>query len=280
MRKKTPFHLSTITLLTILMILSCVVILCFCDATIWKPFETWTFLLQSDKDKTLYNIAISYVAAYIFYILQVYIPEKNKEEELIPLRAAIQREVQFFTIWIVILWTNYYKYVIEQGKLNKPISKSLDSIFEESNMYDVLKLINLSDPSTQQAIYSSNYTWRNYTRDSLTKIINWGKEIIANRAAELPPEIYYAVFYMTEESSIVFLMQQLLSLPPSSFPFTTLAETIPTKPETHTIDLSTDIASIKTLVKWVNTEYSFLSNQKKYTIPSIHNIDISSYANW
>lgn len=280
MRKKKPFYLSAITLLTILMILSCLIIICFCDATVWKPFETWTFLLQADKDKTLYNIAISYVAAYIFYILQVYIPEKNKEEGLIPLRAAIQREVQFFTIWIVTLWTDYYKYVIEQGKLNKPISKSLDSIFEESTMYDVLKLINLSDTSTQQAIYSSNYTWRNYTKDSLTKIINWGKEIIANRAAELPPEIYYAVFYMTTESNIVFLMQQLLSLPPSSFPFTTLAETIPTKSETHTIDLSTDIASIKTLVNWVNTEYSFLNDQKKYTIPSIHKIDISSYAKW
>lgn len=83
MRKKKTVYLNTITLLTILMILSCVIIICFCDATVLKPFETWTFLLQSDKDKTLYNIAISYVAAYIFYILQVYIPEKNKEEGLI-----------------------------------------------------------------------------------------------------------------------------------------------------------------------------------------------------
>ena len=35
------------------------------------------FLFWSDEngDKTLYNIAISYFAAYVFYILQVYIPE-------------------------------------------------------------------------------------------------------------------------------------------------------------------------------------------------------------
>lgn len=280
MRKKMSFGLNTISLLTILMILSCVVIICFCDAAVWKPFETWTFLLQSDKDKTLYNIAISYVAAYIFYILQVYIPEKNKEESLIPLRAAVQREVQFFTIWIVTLWTTYYAYVIEQGKLNRPIPKSLDSIFDESNMYDVLKLINLSDISTQQSIYTSKYTWRNYTKDSLTKIINWGDNIIANRAVELPPEIYYAVFYMTKESSIVFLMQQVLSLSPSFCSFVTLADTIPKRQETHSIDLNSDIASIKILVNWVNTEYSFLNKQKKYTIPSIHNINISSYAKW
>ena len=281
MRKKKPFHLSTITLLTILMILSCLIIICFCDATVWRPFEAWTFLLQADKDKTLYNIAISYVAAYIFYILQVYIPEKNKEEELIPLRGAIQREVQFFTMRIVHLWMSYYKYVIEQEKLNKPISKTLDYIFEESNMYDVLSFINLSDISTQQVSHTSKYTWKNYTRDSLTIIIDWGNKIIANRAAELPPEIYYAIFYITQESHIVSVMHRMLSLPSTlPLPFTTLADTIPANMETQNIDLSTDITSIKTLINWVNAEYSFLSNQNKYTIPSIYNIDISSCANW
>lgn len=247
---------------------------------VWKPFETWTFLLQSDKDKTLYNIAISYVAAYIFYILQVYIPEKHKEETLIPLRAAVQREVQFFTIWIVTLWTTYYTYVIGQDKLNKPISKSLDSIFEENNMYEVLKSINLSDISTQPSIYSPQNSWRNYTKDTLTKIINWGNKIITNRATELPPEIYYAIFYVTTESNIVFLMQQMLSIPQSLLTLTTLAETIPTNTESQKRDLSTDIASIKVLVEWVNKEYDFLNSQKKYAIPSIHRIDISIYAKW
>lgn len=280
MRKKKSFSLNTITLLTALAVLSCIVIICFCDVTVWKPFETWTFLLQSDKDKTLYNIAISYVAAYIFYILQVYLPEKNKEETLIPLRAAVQREVQFFTIWIVTLWTTYYTYVIGQDKLNKPISKSLDSIFEENNMYEVLKSINLSDISTQPSIYSTQNSWRNYTKDSLTKIINWGNQIITNRAAELPPEIYYAIFYMTTESNIVFLMQKMLSIPQSLLSLTTLAETIPTNTELQKRDLSTDIASIKVLVEWVNKEYDFLNSQKKYDIPSIHRIDISIYAKW
>lgn len=280
MRKKKSSSLSTITLLTALMALSCIVIICFCDVAVWKPFETWTFLLQSDKDKTLYNIAISYVAAYIFYILQVYIPEKHKEETLIPLRAAVQREVQFFTIWIVTLWTTYYTYVIGQDKLNKPISKSLDSIFEENNMYEVLKSINLSDISTQPSIYSPQNSWRNYTKDTLTKIINWGNKIITNRATELPPEIYYAIFYMTTESNIVFLMQQMLSIPQSLLTLTTLAETIPTNTESQKRDLSTDIASIKVLVEWVNKEYDFLNSQKKYAIPSIHRIDISIYAKW
>lgn len=36
------------------------------------------FYTDSDGDHTLYNIAISYVAAYIFYLIQVYYPERKK----------------------------------------------------------------------------------------------------------------------------------------------------------------------------------------------------------
>lgn len=280
MRNKKTVCLSAITLLNILMVISCIIIICFCDWPILKPFKTWTFLLQSDKDKTLYNIAISYVAAYIFYILQVYIPEKNKEESLIPLRAAMQREIQFFIIWIVELWMLYYKHAVEKGKLNKSITKSIDYVFDENNMYEVLKFINLSDLSPRQTVHGSNYTWKCYTKETLTKIINWGNKIIANWAAELPPEIYYAVFYMTQESKVVFLMQQMLSFPEGLIDLTTLADTILVDPKTQKVNLSMDAASIKTLVEWVNEEYSFLSNQKKYTIPSIREINIVSRAEW
>lgn len=117
---------------------------------------------------------------------------------MIPLRGAMQGEVQFFTARIIYLWISYFKYVIEQGKLNKPISKSLDSIFEEKNMYDVLRFINLSDILTQQVSHTSKYTWKNYTKDSLTLIINWGDKMITNRAAELspPPKKYIMLFFI------------------------------------------------------------------------------------
>ena len=36
------------------------------------------FYTDPDGDHTLYNIAISYAAAYIFYLIQVYYPERKK----------------------------------------------------------------------------------------------------------------------------------------------------------------------------------------------------------
>lgn len=38
----------------------------------------WMFYTDADGDHTLYNIGISYVAAYIFYLIQVYYPERRK----------------------------------------------------------------------------------------------------------------------------------------------------------------------------------------------------------
>lgn len=37
-------------------------------------------LVDRNADHTIYNIAISYVAAYIFYLIQVYFPERNKTQ--------------------------------------------------------------------------------------------------------------------------------------------------------------------------------------------------------
>lgn len=39
------------------------------------------FCSDVNGDKTIYNIAISYFAAYIFYILQVYYPERKKTRD-------------------------------------------------------------------------------------------------------------------------------------------------------------------------------------------------------
>lgn len=53
----------------------------YSDAPLLLPEDWFGFLLcDPNDDKTIYNIAISYAAAYIFYIVQVYIPTTSKEK--------------------------------------------------------------------------------------------------------------------------------------------------------------------------------------------------------
>lgn len=42
-----------------------------------SPLLRYAFYSSPNGDKTLYNIGISVIAAYIFYIFQIYIPERN-----------------------------------------------------------------------------------------------------------------------------------------------------------------------------------------------------------
>lgn len=64
------------------------------------------FLFWSDEngDKTLYNIAISYFAAYVFYILQVYIPECKKTRRALETTALdaynlVNQTMLFLFVW-------------------------------------------------------------------------------------------------------------------------------------------------------------------------------------
>lgn len=82
--------------LSILLLLSIFIIVRFCQ----YPLIIHTQLLEklfvsTSNDDTLYNIAISYVAAYIFYIFQVYIPAMlNHRKSYKLLFSSISKEIE------------------------------------------------------------------------------------------------------------------------------------------------------------------------------------------
>ena len=66
----------------------------------------YLFYSKEMGDKTLYNIAISYFAAYIFYIIQVYYPESQKTKRALtnialPALNLINQTSMFLFVWDV-----------------------------------------------------------------------------------------------------------------------------------------------------------------------------------
>lgn len=68
--------------------------------------EILHFLFYSNPsgDKTLYNISISYFAAYVFYIIQIYYPERKKCKQVLtstslPVRNLINQTNMFLFVW-------------------------------------------------------------------------------------------------------------------------------------------------------------------------------------
>lgn len=67
------------------------------------------FLFYTDKnaDKTLYNISISYFAAYIFYLIQIYYPERKKTlNALLSTRTSV-RNMSMWIYRFLFVWDMY-----------------------------------------------------------------------------------------------------------------------------------------------------------------------------
>lgn len=77
------------------------------------------FLLYTEAktDHTLYNIGISYVAAYIFYILQVYLPAKNKTKTAISNTRTDMLNCLRQCAYFIKGWEDYAKVDDEKGIL-------------------------------------------------------------------------------------------------------------------------------------------------------------------
>lgn len=98
------------------------------------------FCSESAGDKTFYNICVSIIAAYIFYVVQVYIPEKHKMEKYISIFSKEHRYEIFLLNQYLLAWEKFIDE--EEGKcffcefsyeLNHKISGAItESTYEET----------------------------------------------------------------------------------------------------------------------------------------------------
>lgn len=97
--------------LTVILMVAIYIIICDCEIPliqinpeIDKYMEK--IFIHNHKDKTFYNIAISYVAAYIFFLLQVYIPSKvNHNHSMTILKEEIEKYINLVKLLLTILMT-------------------------------------------------------------------------------------------------------------------------------------------------------------------------------
>lgn len=67
------------------------------------------FYSDPDGDKTTYNIGISIVSAYMFYIVQVYLPEKKKTKNYVSKFSLVHRHEIFMLNQYVLACKQFFK---------------------------------------------------------------------------------------------------------------------------------------------------------------------------
>lgn len=143
----------------------------------------YLFLSDPNADKTTYNIGISIIAAYLFYLVQVHIPEKKKVERNQSLFSETHRHEIYIINQYIVAWQQFLKepgvcyfhefqYTLQNNKKGvvskeiyletiKEISDCLERIIRSSAFSD-------SDVSYKEFIVEARYIiqgWLGYMND-------------------------------------------------------------------------------------------------------------------
>lgn len=100
---------------------------------IWENRITMLIFVPNYTEKIFYNIAISYVAAYLFYLIQIYIPATLKNKNAIKfLRESIIKEIEIIKyILFIVLQTTVVKN--DKCKVIKIPNRKIYILVEKSN---------------------------------------------------------------------------------------------------------------------------------------------------
>lgn len=99
------YYQRTLIKLTIVTLIAVYIVIRGSTAPLLIDNSIMRFLFCSsvEEDKTLYNVGISVIAAYIFYLVQVYIPEKARFKILLSYSLAHRHEIyllnQYLLAW-------------------------------------------------------------------------------------------------------------------------------------------------------------------------------------
>lgn len=247
----------------------CILRIVSMDANEWFPYAEECFAF-------IYDIALAYIASYIFYILQVYLPERSKEKEMIPVLAITQRDVQLFTIQLVDLWESFYKNS-ESGKSGFRRKE----IWKQEKMLEAAKEIKLLEYSGIKTLSGKSITWKDRIKITCHELMEKGNVILSYRMNTLPPEVAFAIYYLINEGMMlnglfrnIVNLDQTGSLTAAYSLYNVLPVNMSAN-ENEKRNISRDIDEICLLIKWVNDEYNHINAESKGKYEkNIYRIDI------
>lgn len=151
------------------------------------------FFSDPTGDKTTYNIGISLIAAYIFYLVQVHLPEKKRVKRNLSVFSFAHRHEIYIINQYIVAWQQFFKdegvcqfhefeYTLnnnQRGTVNKEFY--LETIDELSNCFE--QIISSQAFLDSDVAYKEFIIRAKYTIDSCLKYMNdqfptWSEEIL------------------------------------------------------------------------------------------------------
>ncbi len=265
------------SLLSLGVVIALVQALRYCDRPIWPNMPKY-FEKPENADMLLYNLSVSYVVSYMFYLMVNFIPDCvkaiNKEKRMLPYRATIQREVQQFVSNIIYLWRDVGVNATIEGKYNIADVKCIDDFFKVDVIGEISKSIKLEElvnDSVDVDVSDWHFIWNTKLRRTLDNICEAGNLILTRYKEDIPAEIFYDIFYLLNESNIVGeLLSELKAIASMKNGRNFRLSTCIGMENNKEKNIKKSCESIIKLYNWINTEYEYLENNIDIKINGIY----------
>lgn len=265
-------------ILTSLLICFIFVAIKYCDIPIWESAPDF-FVKPKNADMLLYNLSISYIASYMFYALVNFIPDWieaiEKEKEMLALRGAIHREIQLFTSRLISLWNDIVMSASRKESFNILNEDDIKELFNIEFMKKISTLVILSDNSNVKSVSNYYSDWYTQILEEINEISNLGNLILTRYKNDIPSKIFYDLFYIINDSSIMAALPRIIEISTSfngeNIP---LSQCIDFESKIGKKNVDRSCQSIISLYDWVNTEYDYIIKNAKVkdNCIKIHNI--------
>lgn len=127
-----------------------------------NAFLEFLFSSETNVDKTLYNIAISYFAAYIFYLIQVYYPERKKTRNaLLSTRTSVRNMImwiyRFLFVWDIYKQEDNEKETVIGAKIETVYLKDSKNFVYKVDRETFKKMVDKINQSYNDVINSPDF---------------------------------------------------------------------------------------------------------------------------
>lgn len=229
-----------------------------CDSPLWC--NGWQWFIKSDTaDMLYYNLSISYIVSYIFYLIVNFVPDWFKDIEKISLRCSIYQEVWSLMSNILYLWGIIGKKAFENGIGNESDMKNINKLFNSEFIKNSSSCIVFSSYFNPKTDNNRLVNWYTKLLRELEKIVARGNTILTRYKYDIPSEIFYDIFYIINESSIVGSLPSAIN-EVTSFGtiYACLSDCIDFENEINIKEVDKSCKAIINLYYWLDKEYNYL----------------------
>lgn len=210
------------------------------------------------------NLLAGFIASILTIAVIDHILKREQEQNELPLKFALYRDVQLFTSRIIGLWQEMYVQSIEQRS-----KISIDELFSKETMKAIFE--NLDLEGKPNIIPEQN--WFLYISNNYADIQKKGEKILDRYINIASPDLMQSIHHLISDSTFAGMPLGLLN----QIKATDLRSGIPRLPLliANTISPSErDFVEIKNLFKWCNKNYTELSGKSSTIYQIAQNVSI------